>query len=81
MAGTNDSRCPIRQVRTYVERLRQREFEPRLYTYSTGHSSFDIEERVRQTALVLDFLAATVPGVRRLDGLDTHLAAVGVDPA
>jgi dipeptidyl aminopeptidase/acylaminoacyl peptidase len=81
LAGTNDSRCPIRQVWNYVDRLRERDFVPRVYTYATGHSSFDIEERVRQTAIVLDFLAATVPGVRRLDGLDAHLAAAGVAPA
>ncbi len=80
MAGTNDSRCPIRQVWNYVGRLRSRGFEPQVYTYDTGHSSFDIEERVRQTAIVLDFLAATVPGVQRLDGLDAHLAAADVEP-
>ena len=80
LAGTNDSRCPIRQVWNYVDRLRERGFEPRVYTYETGHSSFDIEERVRQTAIVLDFLAATVPGIRRLDGIDAHLAAAGIQP-
>ena len=52
-----------------------------MYTYTTGHSSFDIDERVRQAAIVLDHLAATVPGIRRLDGLDAHLAAAGVKPA
>jgi dipeptidyl aminopeptidase/acylaminoacyl peptidase len=81
LAGTNDSRCPIRQVWNYVDRLRERSFEPLVYTYDTGHSSFDIEERVRQTAIVLDFLAATVPGIRRLGGLDTHLAAAAMTPA
>jgi dipeptidyl aminopeptidase/acylaminoacyl peptidase len=81
MAGENDSRCPIRQVWNYVDALRSRGIEPRVYTYATGHSSFDIEERVRQTAIVLDFLAATVPGTTRLDGLDAHLAATGVEPA
>jgi dipeptidyl aminopeptidase/acylaminoacyl peptidase len=73
LAGENDSRCPIRQVWNYVGRLRARGFEPRVYT--TGHASFDVEERVRQTAVVLDFLAASVPGSRRLAGLDAHLGA------
>ena len=49
-----------------------------MYTYSTGHASFDVEERVRQTAITLDFLARTVPGATRLEGLDEHLAAAGV---
>ena len=80
LAGENDSRCPIRQVWNYVGRLRARGLEPEVYTYATGHSSFDVEERVRQTAIVLDFLARTVPGIERLDGLDAHLAAAGSPP-
>jgi acetyl esterase/lipase len=81
LAGENDSRCPIRQIWNYVGRLRDRGVEPTVYTYTTGHSSFDIDERVRQNAIVLDHLAATVPGIRRLEGLDAHLAAAGVTPA
>ena len=77
LAGENDSRCPIRQVWNYVGRLQGRGVVPRVYTYGTGHASFDIEERVRQTAIVLDHLAATVPGVHRLENLDAHLAAAG----
>lgn len=81
LAGENDSRCPIRQVWNYVGRLRERGVEPRVYTYATGHASFDIEERVRQTAIVLDHLAATIPGARRLENLHAHLAAAGMAPA
>lgn len=81
LAGENDSRCPIRQIWNYVGRVRDRGLQPTVYTYTTGHSSFDIDERVRQAAIVLDHLAATVPGIRRLDGLDAHLAAAGVAPA
>ncbi len=77
LAGENDSRCPIRQVWNYVGRLRERGVAPEVYTYSTGHASFDVEERVRQTAITLDFLARTVPGATRLDGLDGHLDAAG----
>jgi len=73
MAGENDSRCPIRQVWNYVGRLREQGLEPEVYTYATGHASFDVEERIRQAALVLDFLARTVPGVARLDGLKPWL--------
>ncbi len=75
LAGENDSRCPIRQVWNYVERLRARGVEPQVYTYATGHASYDIEERVRQTRIVLEFLARTVPGVGRLEGLDEPLEA------
>src|SRR4029079_7329585 len=78
LAGENDTRCPIRQVWNYVDRLRAGGVDPEVYTYATGHSSFDVEERVRQTAIVLDFLARTVPGVGRLDGLDRYLPAAGI---
>ncbi len=69
LAGDNDSRCPIRQIWNYVARLRARGLEPEVYTYATGHASFNVEERVRQTAITLDFLARTVPGTRRLEGV------------
>ena len=49
--------------------------EPAVYTYATGHASFDIEERIRQTAIVLDFLARTVPGIAPLPGVDMRLPA------
>jgi dipeptidyl aminopeptidase/acylaminoacyl peptidase len=78
LAGENDSRCPIRQVWNYVDRLRARGVKPRVYTYTTGHSSFDIAERILQTAIVLDHLAASVPGIPRLEGVDAHLAAAGL---
>ena len=63
LAGENDSRCPIRQVMLYVDRLKARGHPHEVYLYSTGHSSFDIDEKVRQQRVVLDFLARHVPGV------------------
>ncbi len=73
LAGEHDSRCPIRQVKNYMDRAWERGFGPELYTYATGHASFNVGERVRQNAIVLDFLARHVPGVRRLDGIEAHL--------
>ena len=75
LAGEHDTRCPIRQVRIYVDRLRTRGIEPQLHIYGTGHASYDVGERIRQQALELDFLARTVPGVERLEGLDPLLEA------
>jgi dipeptidyl aminopeptidase/acylaminoacyl peptidase len=76
LAGNHDSRCPIRQVMNYVDRLRARDHPHELYIYDTGHSSFDIAERIRQRALVLDFLARTVPGVEALPRVGTVAAEV-----
>jgi len=61
LAGENDSRCPIRQVLAYVDRLRARGHPVELYTYRTGHGSNDVGEKIRQQRLILDFLARHVP--------------------
>ena len=68
LAGENDSRCPLPQILNYVERLKARDHPHELYLFGTGHSSFDIDERIRQLGVVLDFLSKTVPGVTRLAG-------------
>jgi dienelactone hydrolase len=61
--GENDSRCPYRQAMAYVERLAVREHPHEVYVFGTGHSSFDIDEEVRQQHMILDFLTRHVPGV------------------
>lgn len=61
IAGENDTRCPIRQVMLYVERLEARGHPHEVYRFSTGHSSFDVEERIRQVRVILDFLDRHVP--------------------
>jgi dipeptidyl aminopeptidase/acylaminoacyl peptidase len=63
LAGENDSRCPIRQIDNYADALRARGGEVELYRYTTGHSSFVVEERVRQVRAQLAFVASHVPGV------------------
>ncbi len=66
LAGENDSRCPLRQVMNYVERLRARGADHELYLFGTGHGSLVIDEKVRQAGLILDFLARRVPGIEQL---------------
>lgn len=66
LAGENDSRCPLRQVMNYVERLQARGADHELYLFGTGHGSMVIDEKVRQCGLILDFLARRVPGVEQL---------------
>jgi dipeptidyl aminopeptidase/acylaminoacyl peptidase len=69
LAGEHDSRCPLPQILNYVERLKGRNHPHELYLFGTGHSSFDIDERIRQLGVVLDYLSKTVPGVTRLQGV------------
>ena len=63
--GENDSRCPIRQAMLYVDKLAAREHPHEVYVFATGHGSFDVDERVRQVRMVLDFLAEHVPGIEQ----------------
>lgn len=61
--GENDSRCPIRQAMLYVDRLAARRHPHEVYVFTTGHGSFDVDERVKQVRIVLEFLARHVPGI------------------
>ena len=63
LIGENDSRCPYRQAMAYVERLAARGAPHEVYVFGTGHGSNDIDEKVRQQRVILDFLAANVPGL------------------
>ena len=69
LAGEHDSRCPLKQILNYVDRLKARQHPHELYLYSTGHSSFDVDQRISQLKVVLDYLATNVPGVTRLEGI------------
>jgi dipeptidyl aminopeptidase/acylaminoacyl peptidase len=69
LAGEHDTRCPIGQVLRYTDRLAARGHDHELYLFPTGHAPFQIDERIKQTGVVLDFLARRVPGVRRLAGV------------
>jgi dipeptidyl aminopeptidase/acylaminoacyl peptidase len=59
--GENDSRCPFRQAMLYVDRLKARGHPHEVYTFSTGHGSFDVHEEVGQQRVILDFLDRHVP--------------------
>ena len=61
--GKNDSRCPYRQAMRYVERLEARGHPHQVYVFETGHGSFDVDERVRQVAMIREFFARHVPGL------------------
>ena len=69
LAGEHDSRCPIRQVLLYTDRLAARGHDHELYLFPTGHAPFQIDERVKQTGVVLDFLTRRVPGLTRMPGV------------
>lgn len=61
--GENDTRCPPRQVRLYIDALRALGGDVEVDHYGTGHGSFIVDEEVRQWTVVLDYLRRHVPGL------------------
>lgn len=62
IAGVGDARCPIRQVRNYVEAMRAHELTCELYEYDGGHGPRSIAEKTSQMAAELDFALRHVLG-------------------
>jgi dipeptidyl aminopeptidase/acylaminoacyl peptidase len=57
MAGENDPRCPIRQIDNYLARLSDLEKPHEVYRFNAGHGSLVVDEAIRQTEVMLDFVA------------------------
>jgi dipeptidyl aminopeptidase/acylaminoacyl peptidase len=62
--GRNDSRCPYGQAMAYVDKLAAREHPHEVVVYDTGHSSFDVDEKVQHVGIARDFLRRHVSGLR-----------------
>lgn len=62
LIGENDTRCVPGQALNYVEALKRRGGRTELYTYGTGHSSFVVDEEIRQWRAVLDFVMRHIGG-------------------
>ncbi len=60
-SGENDPRCPVRQVDTYVQRLRDRVHDVQYERLTTGHALADVDMKVNEMRQLLDFLARTLP--------------------
>ena len=69
LGAEHDSRCPLPQILKYVDRLRARDQTYELYLFTTGHNSFDVDERMRQVGKMAGFLASTVDGITRLEDM------------
>ena len=60
LVGERDSRCVPSQVYRYVRALRKAGGEVELYSYPEGHSSYLVDEEVREWGAVLEFLRRRV---------------------
>jgi dipeptidyl aminopeptidase/acylaminoacyl peptidase len=57
LAGENDPRCPIRQIDNYLARLAELGKPHEVLRFDAGHGSLRTEERIRQMAAQIDFVA------------------------
>jgi dipeptidyl aminopeptidase/acylaminoacyl peptidase len=64
--GSNDTRCPSRQMHAYEEKLRELGKEIELVWFDAGHGSFAIEQNIEHQEQMLQFayrvLAAVTEG-------------------
>ena len=60
-AATQDSRCPIRQVRLYADRLRARGAPIEYEEAAGGHGAFVVDEEVSRTRRALAFALRQLP--------------------
>ena len=60
LVGEHDTRCVPAQVYSYVDALKAAGGDVELYSYSEGHSSYIVDEEVRQWRTVLEFLQRRV---------------------
>lgn len=61
LVGENDTRCVPAQVYAYVDALKAAGGEVEVYSYEEGHSSYVVNEEVREWRTVLEFLQRRVP--------------------
>ena len=61
LVGEHDTRCVPGQVYRYVDALREAGGDVELYSYGEGHSSYVVEEEIREWRTVLEFLRRRVP--------------------
>jgi len=57
LAGSNDPRCPVRQIDTWVAAAQERGKAVEVDRFDAGHGSLVVDERVRQMRLELAFVA------------------------
>jgi dipeptidyl aminopeptidase/acylaminoacyl peptidase len=61
LVGEHDTRCVPGQVYSYVDALRAAGGDVEVYSYEEGHSSYVVEEEIREWRTVMDFLRRRVP--------------------
>lgn len=60
--GRNDTRCPERQMREYIDKLETLGKAIQVYWFDAGHGSLDNEERIKQQEMMLVFANRVLAG-------------------
>lgn len=60
LLGENDTRCVPDQIYNYARALKDAGGDVELYVYGEGHSSYIVDEQVREWTAVLGFLRRTI---------------------
>jgi dipeptidyl aminopeptidase/acylaminoacyl peptidase len=53
--GRNDTRCPVRQMEAYLDKMKKLGKDVRVHWFDAGHGSLQVEERVGHMQKMLDF--------------------------
>jgi uncharacterized protein (TIGR03086 family) len=75
LAGTNDPRCPIRQIENYLGRLAGRGIHYEVYRFDAGHGSLVTAETINQTMAEVHFARRVIDTVH-MELLQAHHAAI-----
>ena len=54
--GSNDSRCPVRQMQAYLDKTAKLGKQVSIEWFDAGHGSLKIEEEIKHTEMMLDFV-------------------------
>ncbi|MEM5773871.1 MAG: prolyl oligopeptidase family serine peptidase, partial [Anaerolineaceae bacterium] len=53
--GSNDTRCPVRQMQAYLDKMERLGKKVDIYWFEAGHGSMKVDERIKQMAMMLDY--------------------------
>ena len=59
--GTNDTRCPARQLRAYEEKMLELGKSIRVHWFEAGHGTYAIEQQLEHQQMMLEFACAVLP--------------------
>ncbi len=54
--GSNDTRCPSRQMEAYLDKMRGLGKDVRIHWFEAGHGSMQTDEQIKHMQLMLDFV-------------------------